>query len=335
MLRAQAEGFELTTDDANPDTTPTESAANNQNNNNSDIDAANSECLSLLKWISAKDNQSTLEQVADQCTRGLEHISEDMMEALKAEAELALQATDKPDMKEIGGLGERLYGLETFMAQMRKLVNEQSELAQSLLQNQNRVSHLGDESVLPDLCNSHRAQLTVMLNNHNLLRDIRRRITKAKEELAENIYRRLKWIMHVESKILEVDWKVALYQESLRRLRKHMEILQQIHLAPELYVNAVIEVVRRRTFSGAFLEWANTCACKLQEMHNQEVSRRREFNSKFEGHFLGSLFPGLEDLPPAFANQPPVVFDSILPKVSLRDYFSEEFVIHNFILNFS
>lgn len=303
-LRAQAEGL------LSPDDQPSQSEK--------DADGQE-EAFSLLRWISAKDNQSSLEQVAEQCSRGLEQFDERVMESLKTEVNAAIDSANKQDMKEIKGLGERLFALEQLMQQTKKLVQEQGELAQGFLQNQSRASNLGDASVLPDLCNSHRRQLLVMLQNHNQLRDIRRRCTKAKEELSVNIYHRLKWIMYVENKMMEVDSKLMMYNESLKRLRRHLEVLQQIHLAPQMYMNAVAEVVRRRTFSQAFLVWASNLACQLLTVHSEELARRREFQSKFDGHFLNTLFPGLEDTPPSFATQAPSVFDSGLPKLTVDD----------------
>nr|XP_012151184.1 PREDICTED: RB1-inducible coiled-coil protein 1 isoform X3 [Megachile rotundata] len=303
-LRAQAEGL------LSPDDQPTQPEKDSEGKD---------EVLSLLRWISAKDNQSSLEQVAEQCSRGLEQFDERVMEALKAEVNAAIDSANKQDMKEIKGLGERLFALEQLMVQTKKLVHEQGELAQGFLQNQSRANNLGDASVLPDLCTSHRRQLLVMLQNHNQLRDIRRRCTKAKEELSVNIYHRLKWIMYVENKMMEVDSKLVIYHESLKRLRRHLEVLQQIHLAPQMYMNAVAEVVRRRTFSQAFLVWASNLACQLLTVHSEELARRREFQSKFGGHFLNTLFPGLEDTPPPFATQAPSVFDSDLPKLTVND----------------
>lgn len=304
-LRAQAEGL------LSPDEQPSQPEKDSE---------GREKVLSLLRWISAKDNQSSLEQVAEQCSRGLEQFDERVMEALKAEVNAAIDSANKQDMKEIKGLGERLFALEQLMAQTKKLVQEQGELAQGFLQNQSRANNLGDASVLPDLCTSHRRQLLVMLQNHNKLRDIRRRCTKAKEELSVNIYHRLKWIMYVENKMMEVDGKLVMYHESLKRLRRHLEVLQQIHLAPQMYMNAVAEVVRRRTFSQAFLVWASNLACQLLTVHSEELARRREFQSKFDGHFLNTLFPGLEDTPPPFATQAPSVFDNGLPKVTVAFY---------------
>lgn len=62
-----------------------------------------------------------------------------------------------------------------------------------------------------------------------------------------------RWIMYVENLILETDHKLMIYHESLKRLRRHVEIIQQIHIAPAMYLSAVAEVVRRRAFSQAFL----------------------------------------------------------------------------------
>ncbi|XP_076634398.1 autophagy-related 17 isoform X3 [Colletes latitarsis] len=303
-LRAQAEGL------LSPDDQPSQSEKDSE---------GREEVLSLLRWISAKDNQSSLEQVAEQCSRGLEQFDEKMMEALKVEVNATIDHANKQDMKEIKGLGERLFALEQLMVQTKKLVHEQGELAQSFHKNQSRANNLGDASVLPDLCTSHRHQLIVMLQNHNQLRDIRRRCIKAKEELSVNIYHRLKWIMYVENKMMEMNGKLVMYHESLKRLRRHLEVLQQIHLAPQMYMNAVAEVVRRRTFSQAFLVWASNLACQLLTVHSEELARRREFQSKFDGHFLNTLFPGLEDTPPPFATQAPSVFDGGLPKLTTDD----------------
>lgn len=96
-------------------------------------------------------------------------------------------------MKEIKGLERRLYDLERKMVDVRKLVQEQNELAQSIQQNQNRASTLGDTSILPDLCASHQGQLKVILKNQKELHEIRRQCAKSKEELGKNLYIRLRY----------------------------------------------------------------------------------------------------------------------------------------------
>lgn len=60
-------------------------------------------------------------------------------------------------------------------------------------------------------------------------------------------------------------------------------------------------------------------ACQLLTIYNDEVTRRKEFQAQFDGHFLNSLFPGMEDMPPSYATQAPSIFDSGLPKLTVDD----------------
>ncbi|CAG0886467.1 unnamed protein product [Darwinula stevensoni] len=119
--------------------------------------------------------------------------------------------------------------------------------------------------------------------------------------------------------ICEIDNKLLMYHESVKRLQKHLKIVQQIHLAPQLYLSAVREVVRRRNFSKTFLEWACNLATEASTIHNSEVSERKIFNESIEGHFLYSLFPGMDDFPPPFAIYSPEPFDMRLPELRISD----------------
>lgn len=209
--------------------------------------------LSLLQWISSSENQKALKRMAENCTRELEVFDKNVMESLKEDIEKTVESARREDIKEIKGLEERLRGLESLMYDARKIVQEQNDLAQSFQQNQARAANLGDQSILPDLCASHRSQLIVMLKNHKKLRDIRVRCGKAKDELGKNLYQRLKFVIHFENRMYEIDSKLLFYHTCLRRLQKHLGIIEQIHQAPCVYVQAVTEVVRRRIFSTAFL----------------------------------------------------------------------------------
>ncbi|KAF5307853.1 hypothetical protein FQR65_LT06585 [Abscondita terminalis] len=273
----------------------------------------------LLDWISSTDSKSTTDQIFEHCSRALEQYDTKIFNSLHTVLKNIFFEASKDEMKDIKGLSDRLCGLEQLMFEAKRYVKEQGDLAQSFIQNQNRASNIGDTSILPDLCASHRKQLMVMLTNHQQLSDIRRRCIKAKSELGTNLHHRLKWVMYMENLMVKIDQQMIVYHESLRRMRTHLEVLQQIHLAPATYLSAVTEVVRRRAFSQAFLSWGSELACYLLTIHNDEITRRKEFQASFENHFLSSLFPGMEDLPPSFAIEAPPIFDSSLPKLSIED----------------
>ncbi|ROT73656.1 RB1-inducible coiled-coil protein 1 [Penaeus vannamei] len=158
-----------------------------------------------------------------------------------------------------------------------------------------------------------------MLKNHQRVQDIKRRCIKAKEELSENLHVRLKWIMYIEKKLYELDNKLSMHRENVRRLTGLLQVVEQIHRAPRVYVGAITEVARRHAFSQAFVQWATALSVESSEVWQREVTTRRQFLQQFSSHFLTSLFPGLDDLPPDFATQPPDKFDDTLPKLTGED----------------
>ncbi|XP_054281872.1 RB1-inducible coiled-coil protein 1 isoform X3 [Macrosteles quadrilineatus] len=275
--------------------------------------------VSLLDWLHLRNSNDSFHKLSQMCSKGIQQHNEDIVSSLQALLSHAVTQSQDENMRNIGGLSERFSGLERLLREIRSCVQEQGDLAQALQQNSTRASNLGDASILPDLCASHRRQLLVMQTNHRKIRDIRRRIVAAKTELIQNIYMRMKWVNGVETEIAHVFERTQMYMNSLKVLKEQLTILQQTHNIPHLYLTAVAEVVRRRTFSHAFLMWANDLACQLCAVHSEEVARRQNFQSQFDGHMLNTLFPGLEDSPPPFATQAPESFDTKLPKITIED----------------
>ncbi|XP_067677327.1 RB1-inducible coiled-coil protein 1-like isoform X2 [Haliotis asinina] len=277
------------------------------------------QCKTLFEWISSQDPQHSLHDMVEHCLKAAEQFDEKILDSLHTEVQQTMEAVDNCSMKEVKGLEDRLYGLDQFMSGARKIVQEQADMAKGFVQNQNRVSNLRDNSILPDLCASHKKQLVVMLNNHKKLRDIKKKCRMAKEELSINLHTRLRWVMFVEKKICDVDGKLMIYRENLKRLQKRLDILHQIHDAPRVYAELVVEVVRRRKFSTQFLEWAGNLALESSQFQTDEVKRRQAFLSELGKHFLQSLFQGFEDIPPVFAAEAPDEFDQRLPPITDDD----------------
>ncbi|XP_043657285.1 RB1-inducible coiled-coil protein 1 [Drosophila teissieri] len=275
--------------------------------------------LNLLQWISSKGNHRALQLMSDECIQGLDIFSADIYEKLKEEVNQIIKLANQADVKEIKGLGDRLCKLEEFKFRIKKMVQEQKEQALALQQNEARAQNLRDNSVLPDLCLSHRSQLQVMLDNHTKIREYCRCIANSKDELGWNLHTRLRRIVWIENGMSEFDNRLLFNHRCLRRAERHICIIEQIHRAPSTYVSAVAEVVRRKIFSNEFRQWATRLSTDFDRIHSEELRRRREFNASFEGHFLNILFPGMGDMPPAFANEHPLTFDTRLPSLSRSD----------------
>ncbi|KAL4236922.1 reticulophagy [Mactra antiquata] len=284
-----------------------------------DISAVDDTNSSLYDWIESQDPNHTLHDMVEQCGKSTEQLDEKVDETLCSEVDQLMKEVQNDSMKEVKGLEDRLYGLDQIISGAKKIVQEQAELAQGFVQNQNRLSNLRDRSILPDLCSSHRNQLIEMMKNHSRLREIKKKCRMAKEELSVNLHTRLRWVMYVEKKICDVDGKLTIYLGNLRRLRKRVDILQQVQDAPKVYAQLVIEVVRRKQFSSKYLVWATSLAEDSGQLHEDEVKRRDSFLRLIGHHFLQPMFHGLEDYPPAFATEAPDVFDNNLPEVTADD----------------
>ena len=95
------------------------------------------------------------------------------------------------------------FTLELLLLEAKRLVQEQQKLAAAFVQNQQRASGLRDNSILPDLCASHRQQLNVMRENHQQIISICNRTAKAKNELSDNLHKRMKWVVFIQNKITD------------------------------------------------------------------------------------------------------------------------------------
>ena len=275
--------------------------------------------VSLLAWINSKGSDRSLEQVADSCFRALNKLDASTLEELSLHVNTCLEEANSMQRKEIAGLSDRLQGLEQLLLEAKQYVQEQKELAQAFLQNQQRASGLQDTSILPDLCASHRQQLLVMRNNHGQIVSIRKRCAKAKDELSLNLHARMKWVVMIQDTMAEVGHSVLMHIAELKALSKKLEVLEQLHLAPSIFIATVVEVVRRRAFSRHYLEKTTGLSEKFSKLHGEEMILRKDFTSKLRKHFLAKMFPGMEDLPPAFATDAPRTFDDRLPNVCIGD----------------
>ena len=87
------------------------------------------------------------------------------------------------------------------------------------------------------------------LQNHERVISIRERCSKAKSELSANLHQRMKWVVFVQDQIADTSQALMLHIQALRRLERKLEVIEQLHLAPSMYMATVVEVVRRRAFS--------------------------------------------------------------------------------------
>lgn len=65
-----------------------------------------------------------------QCLKATEQLNQLILDNLMLEVEDTFKQVDNPCMKEVKGIEDRLYGLDQILNGARKIVQEQSDLAQ-------------------------------------------------------------------------------------------------------------------------------------------------------------------------------------------------------------
>lgn len=288
---------------------------NSTHSNNADNSRSSMSVSTLLDWISRKDRQNNLNEISEMCIQGLNRFGPDSLDELMKDAKIVIVRSEQSEMKEIKGLADRLFALDNFMEELKKLKNEQKDLSDAISNNYKTYKRTNDPSIIPDLCRSHETQLEIMMKNYQKIRDIRRKCIMSKQELSRNIHLRLKWVMDVEKTQAEIAEKLIVHRENIRRLKSHMEIVQQIHNAPDLYIKSVAEVIRRRSFSQAYIEFCHLISNDSRSIYYEESKTRREFIHILKNHFLYTLFSGVNDILPPFALEPPSIFDDSLPQL--------------------
>lgn len=101
----------------------------------------------------------------------------------------------------------------------------------------------------------------------------------------------------ISEKLKEADDQLVIYGLKLKKLREKLEIIQNLHLSPQIYLNSIVEVLRRKSFSESFYKWSQSVSKMAREIIDAEVKQRNQFSKQLEKHFLKLFFPGMSDLP--------------------------------------
>ncbi|GIX73382.1 RB1-inducible coiled-coil protein 1 [Caerostris extrusa] len=270
----------------------------------------------LLTWF-CTEPQYYLESVTEKCQSGIDTLDETCLVALKEEFMNVLKDANRPDIKEVKGIGERLANLNTLIEDFDKLCNDQIELMKRFF-NADRMGYARDPNVLPDICNTYQTHLGFMLQHHQRLIHILEKCTRAKQELSLNINKRIQYISCIESSISKMQTKIHNFVKYMKSVTNQIDCLQQVHMAPQRYLKMCAEVCRRKEFSARYMKWATELSSQCLKLYENESSHRKQM-CKETRNMVDGLFPGMHDMPPPFAVECPNLFDENLPDITRED----------------
>jgi hypothetical protein len=125
--------------------------------------------------------------------------------------------------------------------------------------------------------------------------------------------------MFQQKQVADCDSSIILRCESLKKLKKKFEVIEQINTAARMFITTVVEVVRRRAYNKDFVTWRNEVIQLARDAYCEETALRQKFKEMIGTHFVQCLFPGLSDkLATISAGQLPV-FNHSLPEVTEDD----------------
>ncbi|KAG8250783.1 reticulophagy, variant 2 [Homalodisca vitripennis] len=249
--------------------------------------------MSLLDWLQPYISSDSVHQLSQTCTKGLQQYNEEMMSNIQTLLTNLETNFGNKAMRSIGGISARFSGLEKLLNDVDQIVQEQEDLTDAVYHYSPSPITDDDSSTQVNLWDSH--HLIMMQTNNKKIRDIKRNIGRAKEELIQCIYGRWKWVHQIECQTSELSEHVEKISSEFKTFKEKLRLLQQIHYGQNLRAN---EITRQQ-------RW----------VYAEEVGRRQNFQALLGGHILNDLFPGLEDVPSSFATQAPELFDTKLPKV--------------------
>ncbi|KAL7647616.1 UNVERIFIED_CONTAM: hypothetical protein RMT77_001216 [Armadillidium vulgare] len=248
----------------------------------------------------------------------IEKITRAKYEEVKKDFEkLIRENQSNTTVKEISGLGSRLCILNTDLEGVKKSIDEQRNLAESIQKNLISSNSAKDESIYPKLCETHAINLQIMLENLIRILRLNSMCYRARNELTGHILHRLLIITFIQENVQKLYQTIFTQDKCIEYAKKHLKIITHIHIMPELYFMAISEVIRRQQFCRKYVEWTNLLSCEAKEIWEKETKVRKDFSFQHGSHLLLTLFPGLKrgDVPP-FATEKPEPFDQNLPQFS-------------------
>ncbi|GFR67153.1 Ras-specific guanine nucleotide-releasing factor 2 [Elysia marginata] len=278
----------------------------------------------LLEWITSQGQGQSLENLRHKCYQDLLVFNSQMFEHFNHQVDEVLKevTADPLHNKELLGIERRLSDLEKRCNEAMRIAEEQNDVTQNFfLKHAANLSKTADvSSVLPNLCQTHKQQLKMMVERQQRIEALQNNFLKSKQEMSTNIHQRLSWVMHVETSIAQLDNELIFHMKSMKILQCNLELLSQVKVAPKVYADIVVETARRRKFSNTFAQWAETLAEDSTRVYTTETQRRKSFAQSIGDHFLlDTLFKGFDDVPPSFATQAPKPFDCDLPEITADD----------------
>lgn len=271
-----------------------------------------SEEITLFDWLSSKDPAYSLNSLSQLMLDHLEKTDEsDLLEATSFFT-IVQGVSTKAQYREIGGIDKRLATLRSKLQHLEGILAQVREIA-------NRIIQPIIQDSTQNIAIWQKQRLNELKQPLKHIYDFAISFIDSKEEVVKNISQRFStWVRQAYDRLDRANKKLVVFEEKYSGLRQRLDLVRQIKEAPNIYMMAVPEVIRREELRKEFSGWITTHIDKCSAFITEENRIREQFQSKLDKHFLCQLFPGMSDRIPQFTTPTPPKIDQCLPKVSSK-----------------
>ncbi|CAK5091660.1 unnamed protein product [Meloidogyne enterolobii] len=271
-----------------------------------------SEEITLFDWLSSKDPAYSLNSLSQLMLDHLEKTDDtDLIEATSFFT-IVQGVSTKAQYREIGGIDKRLTTLRSKFQHLEGILAQVREIS-------NRIIQPIIQDSTQNIANWQKQRLNELKQPLKHIYDFAISFIDSKEEVVKNISQRFStWVRQAYERLDRANKKLVVFEEKYSGLRQRLDLVRQIKEAPNIYMLAVPEVIRREELRKEFSGWITTHIDKCSAFIAEENRIREQFQNKLDKHFLCQLFPGMSDRIPQFTSTTPPKIDQCLPKISSK-----------------
>uniref|UniRef100_A0A915N7S7 Autophagy protein ATG17-like domain-containing protein n=1 Tax=Meloidogyne javanica TaxID=6303 RepID=A0A915N7S7_MELJA len=271
-----------------------------------------SEEITLFDWLSSKDPAYSLNSLSQLMLDHLEKTDDtDLIEATSFFT-IVQGVSTKAQYREIGGIDKRLTTLRSKFQHLEGILAQVREIS-------NRIIQPIIQDSTQNIATWQKQRLNELKQPLKHIYDFAISFIDSKEEVVKNISQRFStWVRQAYERLDRANKKLVVFEEKYSGLRQRLDLVRQIKEAPNIYMLAVPEVIRREELRKEFSGWITTHIDKCSAFIAEENRIREQFQNKLDKHFLCQLFPGMSDRIPQFTSTTPPKIDQCLPKISSK-----------------
>jgi len=150
--------------------------------------------------------------------------------------------------------------------------------------------------------------------NDAFLQDFMRRCGSAKLLAVQFLFRRLRSISALQTRVREHSQHVRVLKDALTKQKAVIEDLEHVEKMPNAYKEALVEITKRHNYKSTFVAEAKRMMDNLGSLRDAELDRRSGFLKSAGKHLPKDFVPALAEYPPLARLDVPR-FDERLPNI--------------------